>query len=187
MATPLDFGLLQKFGVIWPFLFILVLIYAILSRIEAFKEKPWVVIMISAALAFMTMFSRVAVRTINMMAPWFVLVFIFFIFILIAYQAFGIKEQTILETITGKEHGKAFFNWVLALALIIGLGSLATVISEERGFLSLTQEEAMAAGEPVGMEASGFFSTITHPKVLGMAAVLLIAIFTVQRLAAKAE
>ncbi len=184
MATPLDFGLLQKLGSIWPFLFVLVVVYAVLSRIEALKDKQWIIIMISVILAFMSMFSRIAIRTINMMAPWFVLLFVFTIFIMIAYQAFGIKEATIIEVITGKEYGGAFAHWVLALALIITLGSLATVYSEEKGFLALREGEVQAVP---GKETAGFFATITNPKVLGMAAILLIAIFTVQRLSAKAE
>ena len=39
MATPLDIGLIAKFDIIFPFLLVMVLVYAFLSRTEWFKEK----------------------------------------------------------------------------------------------------------------------------------------------------
>src|SRR3989338_4089470 len=124
MATPLDVGLLQKFDVIFPFIFVLVIVYAVLARTEWFKEKQGIAFMLAFLLAIMTLFSSIAIKTINRMAPWFVLVVVFGILVILAYQAMGLSEKTILETITGKEYGGAFGWWVLALMLIIGFGSL---------------------------------------------------------------
>lgn len=191
MATPLDVGLLQKFDVIFPFMFVLVLVYAILSRLAAFKDKHAIAFLIAFILAIMTLLSRIAVRTINLMAPWFVLLFIFIILVMIAYQAFGISEKSIIDVITGKEYGGTFAYWILALVLIIGIGSLATVISEEKGFTKLGAENATT---PVGVgegqypaEQVGFWQTIVHPKVLGMVLILMIALFTINKLASSPE
>lgn len=178
MATPLDTGLLQKFDVIFPFLFVLVVVYAALSRLTWFKEKPVFCFIIAFALGVMTLFSNVVVKTINMMAPWFVLLFIFMILVFMAYVAFGVKEETILDTITKGRYATDFGWWVLALVLIIGIGSLAAVISEEKGFMGLSGEETAAGAEQVG-----FWATITHPKVLGLALLLLVAMFTIQKMA----
>ena len=179
MVTPLDVGLLQRFNVIFPFLFVLVIIYAILSRTEWFKEKPAMAFVIAFIMAIMTLFSRIAVRTINLMAPWFVLLFLFGILVLIAYMTFGIKEETITQILTESIYAKDFAYWILALVLIIGLGSLSFVISTEEGWGGL-------AGAPTEEgEAVGFFATITHPKVLGLALLMLIAMFTVNKLMQK--
>jgi len=180
MVTPLDIGLLQKFNVIFPFLFILVLVYAILSRTEWFKEKQAMAFIIAFILAIMTLLSRIAVRTINLMAPWFVLLFLFGILVLMAYMTFGITEETITEVLTKSIYAKEFAYWVLTLVLIIGLGSLSYVISTEEGWGELGGKEIID-----GEETIGFFATITHPKVLGMVLLLLIAMFTMNKLLQK--
>ncbi|MBW3004364.1 hypothetical protein KY310_00845 [Candidatus Woesearchaeota archaeon] len=183
MATPLDIGLLQKFDVIFPFLLILVLGYVVLTRISWFKENQAICFIISFALAVLAMFNPVVVKTINMMAPWFVLLFVFMLLVFMAYVAFGVKEDTIIETITTGRYATDFGYWVLALVLIIGLGSLSTVISQEKGFQPLTTgENASVVPSDAGPEEVGFWETLFHPKVLGLVLILLIALFTIQKL-----
>lgn len=183
MATPLDIGLLQKFDVIFPFLLVLVLGYVVLTRISWFKDNQAITFIIALALAILSLFNPVVIGTINLMAPWFVLLFIFMLLVFMAYVAFGIKEDTIVETITKGEYAKDFGYWILAIVLIIGLGSLSTVISEEKGFTQLGDDNATIAPEDTGAEEVGFWDTLFHPKVLGLVLILLIALFTIQRLA----
>ena len=189
MATPLDVGLLQKFDVIFPFLLILVFAFIILTRISWFKENKAIAFIISFTLAVLALFNPVVVKTINMMAPWFVLLFIFMLLVFMAYVAFGVKEETIIETITTGEYAKDFGYWILAIVLIIGLGSLSTVISQEKGFQPLTTEEnaTVVVPEGAGAEEAGFWETLFHPKVLGLVLILLIALFTIQRLATSSS
>lgn len=182
MATPLDFGLLKNFGALFPFLFVFIIVYAVLARTEMFREKQAFAAIIAFLLAIATMFSNMAVRTINMMAPWVVLLVIFVILLLLAYYSLGIKEETILGIITSSEYGNTIAWWTLALLLIIGLGSLSTVVSEEVGWGKLRAAEQPAPGQP---EELGFWATIFHPKVLGMIVVLLIAMFTINKLSTR--
>lgn len=185
MATPLDVGLLQKFDVIFPFLFVLVVVYAVLARTEWMKEKQGVAFLLAFVLAVMTLFSSIAVKTINRMAPWFVLLIIFVVLLLLAYQALGLKEESILKVITGKEYGSTIGYWMLALILIIAIGSLTSVVSEEKQFTSLAAGENATGAVPAQGEQVGFWATIFHPKVLGLALLLLIAMFTISKLSAK--
>lgn len=183
MATPLDVGLFQKFDVIFPFIFVLVLVYAVLGRTDWLKEKQTVAFLIAFVLAVMTLFSNIAVKTINLMAPWVVLLIVFIVLIILAYTALGVEEKTIGEVITGKTYGNTIAWWTISLLIIIGLGSLTTVVSEEVGFGKLAEGER-AQGEA---EAIGFWATIFHPKVLGMVLMLLIGMFTIQRLSTKSD
>jgi cytosine/uracil/thiamine/allantoin permease len=186
MATPLDVGLLQKFDIIFPFIFVLVIVYAFLTRTEWFKEKQGIALMIAFVLGVMTLFSSIAIKTINKMAPWFILLIVFAILLILAYQAMGVGEKTILDVITSKEHGTTIAWWVLSLMLMIGLGSLSAVVSEEVKFTQLAEGEnaTIITGEG---EQVGFWATLFHPKVLGLALILLIAMFTIQKLAAKPD
>lgn len=180
MATPLDISLLSKFDIIFPFLLVLVGAYAVLSRINAFKEKQAIAFIIAFLAAIMTLLSPIAIRTINMMAPWFILLMTFGIFLLISYQALGVPETTITELLTKSHYSKTIIWWIIAASLIIGIGSLATVISQREGFVS-------KLGEPTAgiapTEETGFWKTVVHPKVLGIALIFLIAMFTLSKLA----
>lgn len=186
MATPLDVGLLQKFDVIFPFIFVLVIIYAVLAN-SWLKDKQAIAFILSFLLAVMTLFSSIAVKTINRMAPWFVLLVIFGILLLLVYTSFGVKDEKIMDVLTKSEYRSTFAWWVLALMLIIGLGSLSAVISEEVTFEQLAAGENATTLQPGETEEVGFWGTLFHPKVLGLALILLIAMFTVQKLAAKPE
>lgn len=180
MVTPLDITALGKFQGIFPFLLVLILSYAFLSRSDWFKEKTGLAALIAVVLAFMTLLSRVAIKTINMMTPWFVLFIIFGVLMILAYMAFGIKEDTILEVLKGEEYRGAFAFWVLAIILIIGLGSLFQVMEEEAPLAGLQDKD----GRVVETEDSdvGFWNTIVHPKILGMALLLLTAFFTISKM-----
>jgi hypothetical protein len=182
MATPLDFGLLANFSSLFPFLFVTVSVYAGMSKIAPFgADQRGLYAFLAFILGVLTMFSPIAIKTINRMAPWFVLLFIFSIFILMAFKMFGITDETITGIITSSEHGDTFFYWIIALILVIGIGSLTSVVSEEKGFTKIGSNETGAAPEP-GTEQVGFVQTIVHPKVLGMILLLLVAAFTVRNL-----
>jgi len=85
MATLLDVTGLEYFSGLFPFMLVLVLTYAILSSTDFFKEKHGMAGLIAVILAFMTLVSGVAVKTINLMAPWFVLFVIFGVLMILAY------------------------------------------------------------------------------------------------------
>ncbi len=187
MATLLDFGSLKPFQQLFPFLLVLVFTWAVLMRTKTFEDKPAFIAIASFALAVLaTMFPLVR-ETLNLAAPWFVLVFVVFVFILIAYQMFGIQESTILQVITGKEHGSAFAYWIIALALIIAIGSFSFVISKEQGFTQLTKGGNITELTKGADEKARFFQSITNPKIVGMAVIFLIGLFTIQNLGAKPD
>ncbi len=181
MATPLDFGLLANFASLFPFLLVTVMVYAIMTKLEPFGESRGVYAFLAFVLGVLTLFSPIAIKSINRMAPWFVLLFIFSLFLLMAFKMFGVTDKNITDIITSSEHGDTFFYWVIALVLIIGVGSLTSVVSEEKGFTKIGANETGAKVEP-GTEQVGFVQTIVHPKVLGMILLLLIAAFTVRNL-----
>jgi len=179
MATLLDIGLLKHFENLFPFLFVLVVVYAILTKVPSFKEKPAFAAILAFSLAIMTLLSGIASKTMNLMAPWFVILLVFIVIVMVAYQAFGIEEKTILKFLTEGEYRHTIHWMVLALLLMIFLGSLSKAISEEKGFAGLTKEgQVSTAGEE-----GGFFATIVHPKILGLALLMLVAMFTISKLA----
>ena len=182
MATPLDLGLLKEFGVIFPFLLIFIITYAILLKTKYFENNKGLASLLGLVLAVMVLFSPIARDTINTMAPWFVLLFIFILFTLMAFMIFGTTESDIMNVLKGERYG--YINmWVIALVLIITLGSLTSVISE-RGGIGKTPTKVVIGenGEEVVVseQTSEFWQTLVNPKVLGMVLILMIASFTIR-------
>lgn len=181
-------GLLEKFSIIFPFLLILVLVYAVLGVTKILGDNKGIHAIIALAIAFITLFSTPARDIINLMSPWFVVLFIFLVFVLMAFRLFGDVD---FMTVLGGDSGKTITMWVLALALVIGLGSVAYVVFGHGGSTAAATENQTAAGTPpapvegavASVGGQAFWSTLVHPQVLGLALILLIAMFTLQRLA----
>lgn len=191
MATLLDIGLLKHISIVFPFLFVFVAVYAALEMVQVFgKEKRHLHAMLAFLLAVMTLFSPIVTETINLMAPWFVLVFIVSIFALVIYMLFGLKWETVQKQWTGPKGIKdsPLFYWMLALILIIAIGSFMTVTGEKKGFKTLTGKQnvselqAQADTEVAQTGTAAFFATLTHPKVLGAMLLLLVGVFAIQHL-----
>jgi len=186
MATPLDLGILQHFEMLWPFLFVTTVMFGVLSYGKLFGDNKAVHALLSVLLGIMVLFSPVAVETINRAAPWFIVLFVFFMFAIVSFKIFGVTDENILWVFKSKDYG--YVNlWIIALILIITLGSLSSVLSERGGIgKPISTSQATEGGEFSEQEAD-FWATLFHPKVLGMALILLIATFTVQRLSASSN
>lgn len=181
MATPLDTGLLQHFDIIFPFLLVLVGGYALLSNVKLFGEQKGLNAMIAFILAVFVLFSPMVREILVIAAPWYVLLFFFIIFALIAFMSLGATSGDIHNVLMSGEYRYIHF-WVIGLILIIGLGSLSTVVANSGGFGSTGSETNITSGDQSAQE-SDFWSTLVNPKVLGLVLIMLIGMFTIQRLA----
>ena len=179
MATFLDIAALKQFSGIFPFLLVLVLVYAVLSQTSFFKEKQGMAALIAVICAIMTLFSSIAMKTINLMAPWFVLFVVFAILFILVFMMFGYTQKDVTEFVTSGEYGVGI--WAMAIMIVIGAGSLAAVLNEEVGLEKLTVGNVSSVGAEKTADY-GFWQTLFHPKVLGMILVLMVAFFTIRQL-----
>ena len=189
MASVLDLSGLAFFQRLWPFLLVLVVVYSALGLVDMFKENKGARAFIAFLLAIFASTYSIAWKTLNLAAPWFVLLMFLIIFLLIAYQIFGVSHKHIVGVVTGKEYGRTFGYWILALILIITIGSLSSVISSEKKFTSLVEggtgtegQTTTTTGGQAVSEQTGFFATLSNSKVLGMILVMLVAFFTIANL-----
>jgi len=178
MVSPLDVTALEHFRGLFPFLLVLVMVYAFLIRSDMFKENKGIAALIAVVIGIMTLFSRIAMKTLNLMAPWFVLFIIFAILFILAFMMFGFGQDKIMSFVESGEFGVGM--WVMAIMVVIGLGSLATAINEEVGFSSLDASNASGVG--AGGSEAGFWKAVFHPKILGMVLIMMVAFFTVRQL-----
>jgi len=183
MATLLDVGLLKGLSSLFPLLLIFALTYAMLTRTDFFKTNKTLAAIVAIVLGFMGVLSPIASKTIQTAAPYFVILFVFAVFSFLVYSSFGISDSAIVQTLVGENYGTTFGLWMLALILIITIGSFSSVISEQKGFVGLREGNQTVSAPATGQsETQGFFNILVHPKILGLALILLTAMFAIKYL-----
>jgi hypothetical protein len=164
MATFLDVTVLENFSVIFVFIFVWLVVYAILLYTKVLGQNQLINIVIGLVTAFFVIISEIATLVIKQIAPVFAVVLVFIVIISVASGMFGNVQVESLNSL----------KWVVLVILILALivGALAIV----RENIDIPER-----GEDFGKVSTVIF----HPNFLGMALILAIAIFTVGLLASK--
>jgi len=166
-----DVGLIENFSMIFTFLFFFVTIYAVLSFGKIFGENKGLQALIALVLSFFSILSPNLIKLITTIAPAFVLVMVFLMFLFMLYKMFGVEDNWISKAVVGEE-GAAYY-WILIVSIIIILAGAAVVWGP-----SLPYTQGNVSGEP-GTITGNIATVFFHPKVLGFLFLLLIAVFTI--------
>lgn len=113
MATFLDVAGLQQFSDFFVFIFVWLAVYVILTNTKAFGQNKSINAIIGFIIALFVLFSTLATGIIKYIAPWFAVIFIFAVFIGIAFQLFGASGTTFTSL-------KNITFVIIALVFIIG-------------------------------------------------------------------
>lgn len=175
MTTALDLGLFEYFGVIFPFLFAVILVYAILEYTKIIGNNKAINSMIGLIAGMMLIMSDNALLLIKFITPWFVLLFIFLFLMLTIYAMFGAKEKDFQAALLGED--KTVLYWIIALSVLILVLGLGTVYGE-----TLSPYTGGADTTTDNFEANAW-SAFFHPKVVGLIFLSLVAVFTIKLLA----
>ena len=180
MATVLDLSLLGYFSVVFSFILVWTLVFALLQKTRILGEKAGLNVLVAVAVAFLVSLSDNVVQIINFMIPWFTIAIIFFVLLLLIFQIFGATEKDIFSYIkTDRAVG-----WVIIGVVLVIIGaSFANVFGQK-----LTQA-AFEGGTAINVSGAGgvatpsfqqnIYATLFHPKVLGMMVLFVIAIFAI--------
>lgn len=171
MVTFLETGLINYFGIIFPALLVFAIVFALLEKTKLLGENKGINAIIAIVLAFIVMLSANIANIINYMAPWFVVLIIFVLLLLIVYKMMGASDQNLVNVITEYKG----IQWTIAiLGIIIAIAAIANVYGP--GLVPLTSEGNETVEEGFGSEVGKIFF---HPKVLGLLLIFLIAVFAV--------
>ena len=190
MATPtLNISFLQYFSPIFIFVLVFVMIYGILQFTKFLGDNKVLHALIGFFIAVIFLFSTEAITVVQVIAPWFTVLFIFVIFILMSYKLFGATDDQIRNVIT---HASALQYTILALGIIILLFGLGAGFGQKLlGYsadISEVRDAATEAGEGSTATSSyqtNLISTLFNPKILGMILILVIAAFTIRAMTPK--
>lgn len=190
MATFLDFSILSGASAVFAFLLIFLLVYAVITYTGMFKMNQGIAAMIAFAIAVITVFSPSAVQVIQLVIPWYVLMmFIIFIMLLMVliFGSLGNSGAEIRATMG--EYYKTVVNFIIVIAVIILLAGLGQVYlgGGERDVLSGDQNQTITTdGSNIGGRgAEAFIDALFHPKIVGLVAFFVIAVFTILLMGSK--
>ncbi|MFT4260804.1 MAG: hypothetical protein ACMXX9_00035 [Candidatus Woesearchaeota archaeon] len=182
MATFLDIGLIGIAAPIFAFLLFFIITYGFLMKSKPFGDQNGLYALIAVAIGFIVLISDAATFLLLFMTPWFfVLIFIGF-FILFILMMFGLKEKDLTAGATSELR-----TWAIILTVVIlifGLGQVFGQTSLEAGGFSEGQPtpapEPQAGSTSVSTDDFGtnVVNTLINPKVLGLIAIMLVAIFS---------
>jgi hypothetical protein len=185
MATFLETGVLSYFSIIFPAILVFAIVYALLSKTKILGENRVLHATIAIFLAFMVMLSRDIAEIINFGAPWFVLVFVFMVLILLIYRFMGASEADLTNFIK-TDRPIAWF--IFAISIIIVISSISHIYGQR--LLEQTDGENLTISEAqeLAKEADGttyrseLYKTFFSPKILGLIFIFLVATFTIAML-----
>ncbi len=200
MATILDLGLLQSFSSIFPVILIFAMVFAILQKTKAVGDSIGINSIIAVAISFMALLSDTIIKVINFMIPWFVVAIIFFLLLILLFQVFGAKESNIWDYV---KNDRAVGWVIVGVAIIIVFAAFANVLGQQLTEASIQPSSTSSSmyssnttnvyssstnsgGVATGNFQQNIYSTLFHPKVLGVLVLFTIAIFAVALLTGSA-
>lgn len=183
MVTFLDVGISQYLNIIFSVLLIFAIVFAILYKTKILGENATINAIVAIALALLSMLSGSVIKLVNFISPWFVMVFIFLILLLLAFQVLGATGKTgdILSILKGE---KTVMWALVGISLIILFAGGAHVFGEKMasysGQTGATGETGTGeAGAGTSDFAKSVWSILFSPTVLGLIFIFLVAIFAV--------
>lgn len=193
MATFLDFSILSGASAVFAFLLVFLLVYSVITYTGMFKTSPAVASIIAFSMAVVTIFSKSAVRVIQLVIPWYVLMMFLIFVILLMVLIFGSIGETGKDIrSTMGEYYKTVVNFIVVVSVIILLSGLGQVYLGG-GEDDITGNQSTIISTTIstdgsnigGRGAEAFVDTLFHPKIIGIVAFFVIAVFTILLMGSK--
>lgn len=164
MATFLDVTGLEHFSGIFVFLFVWLIVFAILSWVKVLGDNKFVHALVGLLLAIFVLISPIATSIVADTAPFLAVIFLFIVLISVASHMLGASADAFPAL-------KGVFMVFIILIVIIAVG---VKIREQVNVPSETQTDL-----------SKTVNLIFHPTFLGTVLIFAIAIFTIALLASR--
>jgi len=172
VATFLDIGFLRFFLPVFTFLFVLVLIKAMLGATKLLGESSNLQWIASISVATIVLFSTKSIELINFITPWFVILFVFLFLLFILFLFLGGKEKEKgMDEIWSMIGGK---NTIVIVAILILAIAIGQVFQGTFDPYSSTAGTKTIGGETV--------RALFNPRILGAIFLIIVAAFAVGKI-----
>lgn len=177
MATFLDLSLFGFFDRIFVVLLIWTITFAILQKTKAVGDALGLNAIIAVAIAFLALISDTIVQLISFMVPWFALLIIFLVLLILLFQIFGVTD------VSAAVKDKALQWTLIGVSLVIVFAAFGNVFGQQLAEAATSSSPEAGTVTTGGTGTTNFqqnvYSTLFHPKVLGMLVLFAVAIFAV--------
>lgn len=166
MASFLDIGILDYFAPAFVWLLVFGVLFAILEKTKVFGEKTGINSLVAFSISLLFLLTPDLVNIVKVITPWFTILFIFVLMIVLLFLFVGVKESEISGAFS--ERGMVWI--ILMIMFVIFFYGLTQVYG--------AQIQTIYGGAEAGADASvsqQVGKILFHPRVLGMVILLLIA------------
>lgn len=190
MVSLLDIGLVSQLGGIFSFIFVWVVVFAVLSYTKILGDKKNLYSIIAVAIALLTIFTPSVLAIIQVVIPWLTFLMIMLVFLVLILLSIGFNMEHVTSTLRSKNWSNTIVIFIIVIVAIIVLSGIGqTFFNPEK---QAEQQQTETVVDPatgvttrgdVGSEGSGaLFATIFHPKVLSLILIMLIAVVAMAQL-----
>ena len=162
MATFLDIAGQEYISTIMVFILVIVAVYAMLASSKLFAAPPWMYALIALAIAFFIILSPTATAIARNVGPWFAVLLILMLFILMAGKMAGGDA--------GEYLAKTIFFVFIFLIVVFSIGPTAREGAKIPGDNSTSDDFR---------DYSQTSHVLFHPKMLGLVLIFGVAIAAV--------
>ena len=209
MAALIDVGIITGIKPVLMFLFIFAIIYAILQGTKVIGDSKVIHALIAAVFGFVMLFSSKIAEVIMIMIPWFVVVGILGVLILIILKSLGVSDSAIQS----QAKGNGVVWTVIIIFLIIFVGAMISVFGnnddsgtdyaqgytlDADGNIVVNDGSSTSSSSSSGSSDIDYSTynddyrdvdgdtlgedlgkTFSHPKVLGFILIMIVALFAI--------
>ena len=197
MVTFLDTGLLGIFSLIFIFLLVYAAVWAVLVSRKPLGDNNGLYSIISISIAFLAIMSRPVIVLLETLIPWYTLLAIVFMMIIIAVSVFSeVKWIDVIKDPVAKTWIIILIGAVFVLGVAFTFGQAALeagtgqqapaqpipAINPETGEvrdITTQPRPGVASNQGPGDFQSNFITTLVHPRVLGLLLIFLISLMIV--------
>ena len=177
MATVLDLGLIRAFDAIFPVILAWAIVFALLQETKVITESVSINAVLAVVAALMVLLSDSAIEIINFTMPWFTVIIIFFVILMLTFQVFGLKDSDFSSIIKDQ----AVYMSVLGLIGLVVVIGLATVFGQDLTSESFVDESGTVIVNEDGTTSSSNYNDniiafFQNKKVLALIVIFGIAI-----------
>ena len=150
----------------------------VLQKTKAVTDTVAINAIIAVMIAFLVLISDTIITMITFMIPWFAIMIIFLVLMLLLFQIFGAKDSDFSAAV---KH-PAVMWMVIAISAVIFLASLGQVIPEDIVQLTGGETTTVSTGD-LSTSGGGFSQNLIgilfNQKVIGLVIVFLVAVFAI--------
>ncbi len=182
MATFLDVGIFEHFSSIFIFILIFVIVYGLLDKTNALGEgRRGLAAIIGFSIAVIVLFSPTVLGMVRFMVPWFVVLFLVIVLVLMAFRIFNAGDEDFRGVLTS--HNEIVY-WLVAVMIIIIIAAGSVTFGQgllekrDSGTTTTTTSEGSTSTASSNF-GDNLSNTLTHPVVLGLILMFFVATFAI--------